>query len=89
MDLPSASRRQQANSSGVIAITNTVFGSHETKILIGTWFHVVMEISSKYKRILLRNNDISTRQMTLSLLSCYSFLIVNCAIMIINNQIVD
>ena len=61
MDLPSATRRLQANSSGVIAIANTVFGSHETKILIGTWFHVVMEISSKYKRILLRNDDINNR----------------------------
>ena len=61
MDLPSATRRLQANSSDVIAIANTVFGNHETKILIGTWFHVVMEISSKYKRILLRNNDINNR----------------------------
>ena len=61
MDLPSATRRLQANSSGVIAIAKTVFGSHETKILIGTWFHVVKEISSKYKRILLRNNDINNR----------------------------
>ena len=31
----------------------------------------------------------STRHVNLNLLSCYSFLIVNCAIMIINNQIVD
>ena len=31
----------------------------------------------------------STRHMSLNLLSYYSFLIVNCAIMIINNQIID
>ena len=43
MDLPFASRRLKANFSGVIAfdflidvVTNTVFGSHETKKLIRT-----------------------------------------------------
>ena len=43
MDLPSAARRLKANSSGVIAfdfsidvVTNTIFGSHKTKKLIGS-----------------------------------------------------
>ena len=43
MDLPSAARRLKAIFAGVIAfdfsidvVANTVFGSHETKKLIGT-----------------------------------------------------
>ena len=43
MDLPSAARRLKANFSDVTAfdfsidvVANTVFGSHETKKLIGT-----------------------------------------------------
>ena len=54
MELPSAGRRLQANFSGVIAfdfsidaVANTVFGSHETKKLSRTKFHVLMEINSK------------------------------------------
>ena len=53
MDLPSAVRRLKANFSGVIAfdfsidvVANTVFRSHETKKLISTYFHVLMEINS-------------------------------------------
>ena len=53
MDLPSAARRLKANFSDVTAfdfsidvVANTVFGSHETKNLIGT-FHVLMEINSR------------------------------------------
>ena len=45
MDLPPAARRLKANFSGVIAfdftidvVTNTIFGSHETKNLSGTSF---------------------------------------------------
>ena len=53
MDLPPAARRLKENFSGVIAfdftidVTNTIFGSHETKKLIGNYFHVLMEINSK------------------------------------------
>ena len=54
MDLPSAGRRLKANFSGVIAfdfsidvVANTVFGSHETKKLVRTYFHDLMEINSK------------------------------------------
>ena len=54
MDLPSAARRLKANSSDAIAfdfsinvVANTVFGSRETKKLIGTQFHVLMEINSR------------------------------------------
>ena len=54
MELPSAGRRLEANFSGVIAfdfsidvVANTVFGSHETKKLIRTKFHLLMEINSK------------------------------------------
>ena len=54
MDLPPAARRLKANFSGVIAfdftidvVTNTIFGSHETKKLIGNYFHVLMETNSK------------------------------------------
>ena len=53
MDLPSTARRLKANFSDVTAfdfpidvVANTVFGSHETKNLIGT-FHVLMEINSR------------------------------------------
>ena len=59
MDLPSAARRLKANFSDVTAfnfsidiVANTVFGSHETKKLIVTLFHVLMEINSRYKNIL-------------------------------------
>ena len=54
MDLPSAGGRPKVNFSGVTAfdfpidvVANTVFGSHETKQLIRTQFHVLMEINSK------------------------------------------
>ena len=54
IDLPPAARRLKANFSGVIAfdftidvVTNTIFGGHETKKLIGNYFHVLMEINSK------------------------------------------
>ena len=59
MNLPSAARRLKGNFSAVTAfdfsidiVANTVFGSHETKKLIGTLFHVLMEINSRYKNIL-------------------------------------
>ena len=54
MDLLFAGRRLKANFSGVIAfdfsidvVANTVLRSHETKKLIRTYFHVLMEINSK------------------------------------------
>ena len=72
VDFPPAGRRLQANFSGVITFdfsTDVVansFGSHETKKLIRTWFHVLMKINSKLKHILLRikiiNNGGSLKQ---------------------------